>query len=409
MAVAAAGVVQAQASPAMPAPGDTTPVTLVTMGQGDAVWERFGHNALIVPAPWGTPLAYNWGMFDFKQPNFLGRFLLGDTRYWMEPFPVAPMLDAYRADNRTLVAQQLALTPAQRSALVAALAVNAEEANKYYRYDYYRDNCSTRPRDALDAVLGGVLRPQLARMPGTGSYRWHTRRILHDNLPLYFGAQLVLGVDADAPLTAWEEAFLPQSFAASLRRVELPAADGLPVRMLVAREDTIFRAERPPERMEAPTRLPIAMFVGTLLAAALLIVGRGPRGAALAVGGWSTLAVLLGGVLLFAWFLTRHAYMRNNPSVALVHPAWVIGIVAAVACWRGTVSRACWRGTVSRGVRSAMRWLLVVAVVGSAGAALAGHAGSALEMAALFLPAHAAAAFLVDREGKRRLERGAVA
>ena len=44
-----------------------------------------------------------------------------------------------------------------------------------------------------------------------------------------------------------------------------------------------------------------------------------------------------------------------------------------------------------------MRWLLVIAVCGTAGAVLLGHAGSALELAAMLLPAHAAVAYAADR------------
>ena len=129
----------------------TKPVLLMTMGQGDEVFEKFGHNAIVV---WddaaGEPLAYNWGMFDFNQPNFLGRFLTGDTKYWMEPRSFERTMRDYQALNRTVTVQQLQLTPAQKTRLLALLAENATEENKFYRYDYYRDNCSTRARDAIE-------------------------------------------------------------------------------------------------------------------------------------------------------------------------------------------------------------------------------------------------------------------
>lgn len=75
----------------------TKPVFLMTMGQGTEVFERFGHNAIVV---WddvmGQPLVYNWGMFDFDQPNFIARFLTGDTKYWMEPRTLEGTLAQYR-------------------------------------------------------------------------------------------------------------------------------------------------------------------------------------------------------------------------------------------------------------------------------------------------------------------------
>lgn len=366
------------------------PVLLLTMGQGDQVFEKFGHNAIAV---WdeasGQPLVYNWGMFDFEQPNFLQRFLVGDTRYWMEPEPMEQTLRKYAYLNRTLVAQELNLTPSQKAQLTQRLRVNALEANKYYRYDYYRDNCSTRARDAIDVVTGGVLQLAMRAQPGQGSYRWHTRRLLNYSAPLYFGSQLVLGVDADAPLTGWEEAFLPQSLSESVRRIELPAAEGLPTRLMVSPIDTLVRAQRGDEPREVSARIVIAAAVGAAVALVLFGLAKlGRVGAAVGIALWSLIVSLVGTVLLLAWFATQHRFMANNPSVALVNPVWLVGIVAAVMVLRGGVTTP---------VRSALRWLLVAAVIGTAGAVLAGHGGSALELAAIVLPAHAAVVWCTDR------------
>jgi hypothetical protein len=368
----------------------TKPVFLMTMGQGDEVFEKFGHNALVV---WddvmGQPLVYNWGMFDFAQPNFIGRFLTGDTKYWMAPATLESTVAQYRQLNRTVILQQLNLTPSQRQQLGQFLATNALEENKYYRYDYYRDNCSTRVRDALDAVTGGALRRAMQAQPGQASYRWHTRRLLAYSTPLYLGGQLVLGVDADTQLTGWDEAFLPGFLADAVARIELPAAEGLPARLLTAAPDTLFRAVREPEPRTAPSHLAIAALTGLVIGTLLLGLTRlGKVGAAVGVALWSLLSVITGTVLLLAWFATKHVYMANNPSVALLSPAWIVGVVAAVMLLRGGVTR---------GVRSALRWLLIIAVAGTAGAVLSGHHVSALEIAALVLPGHAAVVYASDR------------
>ena len=157
-AQAAAASAPAQGEPAPAGPNDTD-IMLVTFGQGELVFERFGHNAIWVHEPiFGTDVMYDWGNFSFGQPGFLRRFLTGDTKYWMEAKDAGTMLDFYRRLGRTITLQRLNLTVEQKRRLRADLRRNALDENKFYRYDYFVDNCSTRLRDALDRTLGGALR-----------------------------------------------------------------------------------------------------------------------------------------------------------------------------------------------------------------------------------------------------------
>ena len=104
----------------------------------------------------GTDNAYNYGLFDFRQENFLLRFLRGQMWYWMAGFPARAVRPALRPG------QPLGLAPGARDAAARPgsscsefLEWNERPENRFYHYDYYRDNCSTRVRDALDRVLGG--------------------------------------------------------------------------------------------------------------------------------------------------------------------------------------------------------------------------------------------------------------
>src|SRR5690606_32866596 len=53
-------------------------VYLLTMGPGDAVWERFGHNAILLrDTTRGIAVAYHYGMFSFDEPGIGRRLRLG--------------------------------------------------------------------------------------------------------------------------------------------------------------------------------------------------------------------------------------------------------------------------------------------------------------------------------------------
>jgi hypothetical protein len=108
------------------ASGENLVVYLMTIGQGHAIWEKFGHNAIWVEdRATGQAIAYNYGIFDFEQPGFYKRLAGGNMLYQMVPFDARRLTEAYTADDRTIWLQELALSPRQRTDLLTFLEWNA--------------------------------------------------------------------------------------------------------------------------------------------------------------------------------------------------------------------------------------------------------------------------------------------
>lgn len=331
-------------------PGSNLTVYLLTFGWGDIVWERFGHNAIwINDRAHGTDITYNWGMFDFNQPNFVWRFVTGDTRYWMEPIDMKPMVAYYKERNRSILAQELNLTPAQRLELQQFVQRNALPENKFYRYDYYRDNCSTRLRDAIDHAVGGQLQTATVTRMTTGTYRSHTQRLMTGDIPLYTGVTLALGHPADKPISVWEEMFLPVRMANDLRTVRIADSTGAQI-PLVRSEMAIFTAGRAPEPAEPPFYFPLFIGLGIVYAAMLIVLVRTAEGgsrvamfvATALATLWSLIAGIAGLALVFAWAFTKHYFMGRNANLLHMDPlsiALVVLIPLSIYGPRG-VSRA---------------------------------------------------------------------
>jgi hypothetical protein len=331
-------------------PGSNLTIYLLTFGWGDEVWSRFGHNAIwIKDRARGTDSTYNWGMFDFNQPHFLRRFLTGDTSYWMEGIGLDSMLMYYKQHNRSVLAQELNLTPAQRLKLQQFVQWNELPQNKFYRYDYYRDNCSTRLRDALDHAVGGQLQTSTVSLMTSGTYRFHTLRLLGDNIPLYTGADLALGHPADKPLSEWEEMFLPVRMANDLRTVRLTDSTGAQI-PFVRSEMALFTAGRPPEPSAPPNYLPWFVAAGILIAGGMIALVRSAEGGnrftlfvATAIAMlWSLIAGAGGTALVIAWLFTKHYFMSRNENLMHFDPlslALVVLVPLSIYGLRG-VSRA---------------------------------------------------------------------
>jgi len=323
-------------------------VFLVTLGEGEYYWEKFGHNALWFYDPTrGVDVAYNWGTFDFADPDFLKRVLTADTRYWVEAVPGPVFIDFYQRSDRSITVQRLNFTQEQADSAFAFAQWNALDANKYYQYDYFRDNCSTRVRDVIDRALGGSLRLATARRLTEKTYRRESLRLVDDMKLTQFGINSALGPPADAPLSEWEAMFVPSTMQEALREVRVRGANGAQT-PLVADERVLYESQKHRERDTVPGLALGYLLVGLLLAAELFVVarvGEGSRGAEtvfrVEATLWFLIVGILGLVILLAWMLTQHVFWYQNQNLLLLNPlALFLAVLVPLSLWRPRRARA---------------------------------------------------------------------
>jgi hypothetical protein len=309
-----------------PHAAESVTISVLTMGPGDPTFSKFGHDAIVVSEAGKKARVYNFGTFAFHSTTLFSDFLSGRLRYWLSVGSLQGTLSSYRRQNRSLLLQRLDLEPAAAEALAEALEVNALPENKYYLYDHFRDNCSTRVRDAIDRTTGGAVRRALDR-PAALTYRDHALRLVADDWLLYLGLDLGLGPRVDGRITEWDEGFLPQVLARSLKSVRVRTAKG--DAPLVLDEAVVFEADRAPLLETPPLRAPWLAALGLAIGGAFAFLVRSPSRAAHVAAGTllATLGLmsgLLGALLLFFWFFTNNEVAHKNanaffsPIVALL-------------------------------------------------------------------------------------------
>ncbi len=326
------------------APGTSLSVSIVTFGPGEEIWERFGHNAIeIRDRSGGSALLYNYGIFDFSQKNFFLNFARGLMTYRAAAGDPAEELPVYVAEGRWIVQQDLNLTPTQREKLASFLAWNVRPENAQYRYDYFRANCSTRVRDALDAALGGAIKAQTAARSRGFTYRMDADRLMRPEPAIMLAIDAGLGPYADRRLSDWDESFVPMELMRHLRaiRVHDEAGNEIP---LVAKETRLAQARiaEPPEF--APDWKWPALAIG--IASALILLGlarlRAHAWARFAFAGSASVCALVFGiaglVLAALWLLTDHVAAWRNENLLLFNPLCLFLLPA----WLGAFRRR-WR------------------------------------------------------------------
>jgi len=191
---------------------DTWQVSLITCGPGIEVYNQFGHTAIRMKnVSRNIDLIYNYGIFSFNTPNFVLRFTLGKTDYLLGIQAYQDFVDWYAYCNRDVREQVLNLSIEEKNTLIGLLNENYKPQNRTYRYNFFYDNCATRPRDLIEKCLQSKL--QYADDMTTTSTGQSFRSIVHEftanNSWSQFGIDLCLGSEADKPISRRAMMFIP--------------------------------------------------------------------------------------------------------------------------------------------------------------------------------------------------------
>ena len=383
-----------------PGPGTDLDVALFTFGPGTEVWERFGHNAILIhDRASGRALLYNYGIFDFAQENFYLNFARGRMQYRIAVGDPAEEIAIYRAEGRWIVRQDLNIAPAQRQKLADYLAWNVRPENAEYRYDYYTANCATRVRDALDMAANGAIRAQTVAPSRGFTYRMDTLRLMRPAPLLMLGMDAGLGPFADRRLSYWDESFIPMEFMRRIRDVRVTDGSGS-AQPLVLRETLIAEARVPEPGDFPPDWFWQALATGVGAALLLIVLARArhhpvARAAFALLSALLALVLGLGGLTLIAlWMLTDHVSAWRNENLLLLNPLCLLLLPAWLRSFR-----ADWRPPLF-----AQRVAVVVAAVAGLAFFLKVFPAFAQDnrfWIALLLPVHAALAFAVARPSVR--------
>lgn len=207
---------------------DSVEFSLVTCSPHEEIYSLYGHTAIrMQDLHKGQPnnVVYNWGVFNFDAPHFVLRFVFGLTDYELEAARYDVFCNYYRYVGSSVTEQVLNLTSEEKVRLTQALAENCRPENKVYRYNYFYDNCSTRPRDIISRSVNGQVVYE-ERNDYTPSYRDMIRQKTVHHPWATFGNDMLLGVKADLKTDRSEQEFLPENLLYDFDHARIKGNDG---------------------------------------------------------------------------------------------------------------------------------------------------------------------------------------
>lgn len=290
--------------------------------QGE-LYSAFGHTAVRVTDPeTGIDWLYNYGVFDFNQPNFYLNFARGFLNYKLAVMDYESFRDYYIYNNRYIHEQVLNFNQKQKQQYFDFLEWNAKPENQFYYYDYFYDNCATRVRDGLKKIFGDQIEFDGSYIETDYTIRELTDIYLENQPWGDLGIDICLGLPMDIQASPEMYMFLPDYIESAFNNATIKTDSGA-VSLV---RNTIITYEPQSQEIEESIFTPLSVF------SLLLIIGL-----ALSYYGWKInkafkgfdillfgIVGLVGLLLFLLWFATDHNAAARNMNLLWAIPTHLV-------------------------------------------------------------------------------------
>ena len=298
---------------------DSLEISLVTCSPHEEIYSLYGHTALRVNdhRP-GGDWSFNYGVFNYDQPFFVARFVFGKTDYELGVSPFDLFCKYYERWGSQVSELVLNLTPEEKVRLVRALETNYLPENRVYRYNFFFDNCATRPRDIIERNIDGRIEYPEPQAEGPSF-----RTMIHEHTLLHpwaaAGNDLLLGLRADLPTTQREQEFLPENLERDLAGAVIVGADGSRRPLVAERRIVVPHGV---QRMEndfplSPTACAVVLL---LVSIGIFVLEWRRRRCHVWFDGMLMTSVGLAGCIVLLMFFSEHPATSTNLQVLLLNP-----------------------------------------------------------------------------------------
>jgi len=298
---------------------DSIRFSLLTCAPGTEIYSLFGHTAIRYENyTRRIDVVFNYGMFSFNTPNFIFRFVAGETDYQLGITPYSYFEAEYAMRGSSVYQQVLNLTQSEKERLLTILENNYLPENRIYRYNYFYDNCTTRARDKIEECIEGkVVYPD--SLSGK-SYRSIVHEFTAGSPWDEFGIDLCLGAEADKEINKRQQMFSPFYMKYYASNAYIVDAGGTR-RPLILDETKIVDVEQDEVQ---PGFVLSPLMCGALFLALCVVMAWGQWKTQRIWWGWDIvlygLQGLAGCIIAFLFFFSVHPTVGSNWLLILFNP-----------------------------------------------------------------------------------------
>ncbi len=283
-------------------------ITVLTCSSGKETFSAWGHTAIrVVDKTAKIDKVYNFGLFDFNDPNFYIKFIKGRLLYKLGVHNTYRFYSAYEKENRQIIEQKLNITEEEKIKIIERLEYLNLPENRYYLYRFSGKNCTTE----IQNIIFENVNSNYKNKPTNKTVRLQLNEFLHGRKWLRFSMSLIMGYQIDRTIDLTQSMFLPDYLCRELRNIKVGSES-------IIEKETIYNQVVDPYKSNYPTWAnPIYTFL-LLFIIILTIKSKAIQNTILTITG------LTGLLILLVSLITEHTELQYNLNILWLNPIYLI-------------------------------------------------------------------------------------
>lgn len=311
-------------------------ISVLTMGPGSSLSDSFGHSAIRVQdKSKNYDLVFNYGVYDFNDPNFYSNFIKGYLNYSLGVSYYKDFKSSYISNNRSIKEQVLLLPDVLNRKIADRLIFNSKPENKNYRYDYFSNNCSTIIKDIIDESLidYDYENDYIVENKGKNTYRNLIYENINKNSWGSLGIDICLGSYIDQEIDVKKNTFLPEYLFEYLNSSYYKHPDLSNKIKLVKKNNFINYENKEFQNLNSNNLFYSPLFIFIIISSFLLFLSSrdlNNKVIHLILQSTHIITSAIGFLLLFLWFFTDHFTSAYNYNLLWANPLNIILIFKSI-------------------------------------------------------------------------------
>ena len=296
---------------------DRYTISILTVSPGEDLVDAFGHSGIrVIDKELNYDLVFNFGIYDFQAPNFYSNFVKGRPIYYLGINNYNRFLNNYKNQKRGIVEHKIQISNYIKDDFIRLLLENSKQENKFYIYDYFNDNCSTKVADLFIENLNDSYSTEIdLTRKSNFTYRSLIYKMIPKNSWGSLGIDICLGSIIDQDINYRQSFFLPSNFGDFLDTIESSNPEIIQSKLLLESQENV---EEPVFNLTSP------MFVLFVISILIILVTfrdyKNNKQTKLLDILLILITTMIGLLISYLWFFSDHTAASQNYNILWASP-----------------------------------------------------------------------------------------